>query len=184
MQSIKSKSLNVCTLFFVSTFVLIITSCKKEVTVAPASPNLQAGKSQARATSVTTNEKIKLNLVVWVPCANGGAGENISLSGYLHSLSSTTINGKKVRGKYHFQPQGIVGVGSITGDKYQAAGVTEGQFNGSLVNDQYQESFVNNFNIIGQGTGNNFMLHENFHITVNANGVVTTTIDNIKDYCK
>ncbi len=71
-------------------------------------------------------------------------------------------------------PQGISGVGLDTGDKYQGAGVTQDHFKGSFNNGQFNQTFVNNFRIIGQGPGNNFLVHENFRLTINANGEVTT----------
>ena len=97
------------------------------------------------------NESIDLNLVVFVPCANRGAGELVDLNGPLHVLITTTINGNKVSGKTHFQPQGLSGVGLDTGDTYRATGVTQDYFKGSFKNGQASFTFVNNFRIIGQG---------------------------------
>jgi hypothetical protein len=62
--------------------------------------------------------------------------------------------------------------------------VTQDHFKGSLTNGQFNQTFVNNFRIIGQGPGNNFVLHENFHLTINANGEVTTVHDNFSADCK
>jgi len=42
---------------------------------------------------------------------------------------------------------------------------------------------VNNFRIIGQGPGNNSVVHENTHITINANGTITASVDNFKATC-
>jgi len=33
----------------------------------------------------------------------------------------------------------------------------------------FETSFVNNFKIIGQGPGTNLLIHENFHLSINAN---------------
>jgi len=137
----------------------------------------------ARA-EVLINDSFLLNISVFVPCANGGAGEVVDLSGPLHELISLTINGNNISGTTHFQPQGISGTGETTGDKYQATGVTEDHFNSSFQNGQFNETFVNNFRIIGQGPGNNFLVHENFHITVNSNGDVTTSHDNFSADCR
>jgi len=43
---------------------------------------------------------------------------------------------------------------------------------------------VNNFRIIGQGPGNNFLVHETFHFTINANGNVTAFVDHFSVDCK
>jgi hypothetical protein len=66
---------------------------------------------------VVENDSIDINLAVFVPCANGGVGELVDLNGPLHILTTFTINGNKVSGKTHFQPQGISGVGLDSGDK-------------------------------------------------------------------
>jgi hypothetical protein len=130
------------------------------------------------------NDMSDINLTVFVPCAAGGAGELVDLSGPLHTLITFTINGNNVSGKTHFQPQGISGIGETTGDKYQATGVTQQGFKTSFQNGQANQTFVNNFRIIGQGPGNNFLLHEVAHITFNANGTVTVFHDNFSVDCK
>src|SRR5439155_348210 len=61
------------------------------------------------------NDMSDINLTVFVPCAAGGAGEIVDLSGPLHTLITFTINGNNVSGKAHFQPQGIVGSGETIG---------------------------------------------------------------------
>jgi hypothetical protein len=133
---------------------------------------------------VVVNDSSPIVLVVFVPCADGGTGELVVLEGNLHTLVTFTLNGNNVSGKTHFQPQGISGVGLTTGDKYHGTGVTQDHFKGSLQNGQFTSTFVNNFRIVGQGPGNNFSIHENFHLTVNANGVVTVTHDNFRVTCK
>jgi len=131
------------------------------------------------------NDVSDINLTVFVPCAAGGAGEIVDLSGPLHTLITFTINGNNVSGTSHFQPQGIVGTGETTGDKYQATGVTkDSSFKGSFQNGQFTQTFVNNFRIIGSGSGNNLLVHEVAHITINANGTVTVFHDNFSIDCK
>jgi hypothetical protein len=77
--------------------------------------------------AVITNTSTPLDLSVFVPCANGGAGEIVDLSGQLHTVISTTINGNNFSAKEHFQPQGVSGTGETTGAKYQGTGVTQTQ---------------------------------------------------------
>jgi hypothetical protein len=134
--------------------------------------------------AVLVNDSFNFFLVEFVSCANGGAGELVQLEGPLHVLISSTINGNNISGYTHFQPQGVSGIGLSTGDRYQATGVTQDHFKGSFNNGQFNETFVNNFRIIGQGPGNNFTVHENFHLTINANGDVTSFHDNFSTDCK
>jgi hypothetical protein len=134
--------------------------------------------------AVEVNDSFDTTLAVFVPCANGGAGEVVDLQGPLHVLTSFTINGNHVSGDSHAQPQGISGTGESTGDTYHATGVTQDHFGGSFINGQFNETFVNNFRIIGQGPGNNFLIHEDFHVTINANGELTSFHDNFSVDCK
>ena len=89
-----------------------------------------AAVARAQATTVTTNEQIPFSQLVFVPCADSGAGELILISGTLHVLSHVTIDAQGgLHAKIHFQPQGATGVGLTTGDTYHATGVTQGHFN-------------------------------------------------------
>ena len=137
--------------------------------------------AQAQAITVVDNFIEPLELVVFVPCANGGTGEFVELAGTLHILFVTTIDNQGgFHDKFHFQPQGVSGTGLTTGDKYQGTGETQGTFTGKV---GFENTFVNNFKIIGQGPGNNFLLHENFHITFHPDGTVTAFVDNFSVKC-
>jgi hypothetical protein len=119
---------------------------------------------------------------IFVPCAAGGAGELVVFTGQLHELISFNMNAAGgTSGFMHFQPQGLTGIGMTTGLKYQATGVTQTSFS---VNAGEQMTFVNNFRIIGQGPGNNLLVHEVSHITIDANGNVTASFDNLSIDCK
>src|SRR5438034_8108649 len=131
------------------------------------------------------NDTSEINLTVFVPCAAGGTGELVDLSGPLHTLITFTINGNNVSGTAHFQPQGLSGTGETTGDKYQATGVTKDtSFKGSFQTGQFTQTYVNNFRIIGKGSDNNFLVHDALHVTFNANGTVTVFHDNFSIDCK
>jgi hypothetical protein len=95
-----------------------------------------------------------------------------------------TINGNHVSGKTQFQPQGVSGTDQTTGAEYQGTGVTLDEFSGSLTNGQYQETFVNRFDFLGQGSAPNFLEHETAHVTINANGTVTANFGNFSVSCK
>jgi len=125
------------------------------------------------ATVVTTNAKVPIAFSQFVPCANGGNGEAVALSGNLHELTSVTVTANNAHVMFSNNPQGISGVGSVSGDKYQGTGVTRQGEN--VANGFFPENvtFVNNFRIIGQGPGNNLLVHETSHITVNANRTIT-----------
>ena len=134
------------------------------------------------AQTFTDEERIPIELFTFVPCANEGTGEVVMLAGNLHVLYHVTLND---RGGYHAkslaQPQGVSGIGLTSGDKYQGTGVTQSQFNGTV---GYESTYINNFRIIGQASGNNYLVHETYHVTVNANGEVTAYVDNYSVECR
>lgn len=140
-----------------------------------------AGFSQA--TVVTTNEEVPLDLDVWVPCACDGAGEWIRLTGRLHELSHTTIDANGgFHVQIHSQPKDLKGEGLTSGDTYQGTGIYRWNHSGDSL--PYEYTFVWNFRMIGQGPGNNLLVHESAHITINANGVVVTDFSDFRAECK
>ena len=145
-----------------------------------------ATATAARAAIVTNTSIPFTDFTAFVPCANGGAGEVIvGVGGELHILAAVTaVSGNAVFLKGHAQPQGATAVGVNTGDIYQATGVTQNQSAFSLQNGQQSITYVNNFRMIGPGPGNNFLVHETFHVTVTANGDTTVVHDNFSVECK
>jgi hypothetical protein len=134
--------------------------------------------------AVQVNDSNTLVLQVFVPCAAGGAGEMVDLAGPLHTVVSGVFKGNNITGYFHFQPKGIVGLGETTGEKYQATGVTQQSFKIAFINGQANFSSVNNFRIIGQSSGNNYLVHETMHVTFNANGTITVVHDNFSAACQ
>jgi len=135
--------------------------------------------ASAQATTTTESIQIPLLIEVFVPCANRGAGEVVSLAGTLHEVFHITFDAAGgIHLKIHDQPQGISGFGQTTGIRYQATGVTQQQLSTNPF------TFVNNFQIIGQGPGNNFRIHQVFHVTVNANGELTAFRDRASAECR
>ena len=132
--------------------------------------------SAAGALAITTNDFVPFAQATFVPCANGGAGEVVLLSGTLHIEQHITINGNRATIKEHFQPQGATGVGVTTGDIYRATGVTQEVDTIPGDNGAFEFTSINNFKIIGPGPDNNLLVHQTVHITINANGDVTSTV--------
>ena len=108
----------------------------------------------------------------------------VVLEGVMHTMYSFTEDGN---GGFHVtsfsQPQKLQGVGQATGDKYNGNGGTRSSENirGPF---PYEYTYVNNYNFIGQGKGNNFQVHETVHVTINANGEITADTNNYRSTCK
>ena len=133
---------------------------------------------------VTSNTVMAINMSVFAPCANGGEGEDIALSGEVHILTTLTINKNVISVKSHYQPQGISGVGLTSGDRYQATGATNDHFSDQIGGGHYEETMVNNYRLIGPGPDNNYLVHEKMHMTINQNGEVTVDVLDMAVDCK
>lgn len=156
---------------------------------APVSPQSMApdavnGPSLA-ASPFVDNEIVPIDITAFVPCANGGAGELVHAVGSLHQVFSTVINANgSVTVRSHFQPQGLTGIGLTTGDKYNATGVTQLADKNVGAPFPAVSKFINNFRLIGSGPNNNLLVHEEGHLTINANGTLTVFVDHISEECR
>jgi hypothetical protein len=140
---------------------------------------LFAGATSARAaaSTFTSSSIFPINLPV------DACGEPVQLSGNLHDLFHVTFDGAGGAVlKVLDNPQGVSGVDLLTGAKYQGTGETE-FVETFAAGGTFTDTFVNNFKIIGQGTSPNYLVHENFHITVNPDGTVTSFHDNFSITC-
>ena len=151
---------------------------------APTDSEETASLTPAFAASTSTDNFVDvLDQVVFIPCANGGSGEVVEITGRLHVVVHATLSSDgNLLFKEHFQPQGAGGIGSVTGDVYHATGVTQDHTHHGHVGQTF--TLVNNFRIIGQKTGNNALVHEVAHFTVNARGGVTASFDKVTAECK
>ncbi len=131
------------------------------------------------STSFTSVDVVELeDFPVFIPCAVGGAGELVLLDGslqFLFHFSEDPAGGFHVTSEAN--PQDLSGLGQTTGDQYQGTGGTGSQTNFTVTGVPFTDSFVNNFRIIGEGPGNNFLVHVNAHVTVNANSDLI--VDNV-----
>ena len=128
---------------------------------------------------VISNVKTPMVLGVPIPCS----GDFVLLSGNLHTLVTREVDnngGEHVT--VHNQRQGFSGV-SVNGVKYQGTGGSHTHENNQS-GPSFEGTFVDNFRIIGQGKGNNLLMHLTIHLTVNANGDVTAEVLNFNADCK
>lgn len=141
----------------------------------------QTPSSYAQSSPFTVNARFPLQIEVFIPCANGGAGETVNLSGILHEVFHVTefADGTFFL-KIHDQPQNITGVGETTGAVYEATGVTQTRI--SSIGPT--TTFINNFRIIGPGPGNNLLIQQLMHVTVNGKGEITAEFARARAECR
>lgn len=106
--------------------------------------------------------------VRFVPCANGGLGDVVDLSGRVHRVEHVTETENGYHIVLHANPTNVVGIGRRTGDRYQANGV----FNLSLNVGPGETATVRDvFQLVGPGPNNNLTItFRDYHYTINANG--------------
>jgi hypothetical protein len=175
--------------------LVVLAACSTDLPIAPSSvvapvalatttgvADAAVGTAAAVTETSTFSFPLPQPFQRFVPCAAGGSGELVDLSGTLHLVMHTTVDG---RGGFHSRllvhPQGVTGVGLTTGDRYQGTGGTQTQLNGTVGK---ENTFVDNFRLIGHGPGNNLLLHQTVHMTVNASGEVTANLSNISLDCR
>ncbi len=119
---------------------------------------------------------------VFVPCANGGVGEIVAFSGNSLLVAQIVMDGN---GGFHETQtenfQGVSGVGLTSGVKYQVPETNHITLNGTV---GVEKTITNTVNVIGQGPGNNLLFKFTLHETVNANGTVTSSVDNERLVCQ
>ena len=136
---------------------------------------LLAGVAPNASADMVENTTHPLDFTQFVSCANGGAGEDVHLTGEFHTVFAVTTDGS---GAFHVvftgNSQNLSGVGLTTGDSYRGV-------------DQFAQTVLNvappviltettTFNLIGQGPGNNLTTHFVFHLTIDANGTARSEV--------
>ena len=137
----------------------------------------------ATASTQTLSIKVPLNLSEFIPGANQGNGEVVDFTGTLHAVILSTVKGNNIHVNELFNPQGAKGVGETTGDVWAATGETRQDLTSSISAFPFETTFVNNFKLV-DGTGGSFLIHENIHVTVLADGTTTAFVDNFTFTCK
>ncbi len=126
---------------------------------------------------VISNTLESFSATVTVDCDNDGTPEDlVELSGDLHVLITETTNDNVTTTKAQFVPRNVTGTGLITGATYRGVGLTT-QTSTQVNDGPLVFTFVNNFYIIGQAGGYRYLVHETFHVTVDADGNVVVEHD-------
>lgn len=151
--------------------VVLLAACSESG--QPLAPSTRApAVPRSSATTTIQNLDIPFSSLQFVPCANGGAGENVLLEGTLHLVSRFTVSANgEASATVHENLQGVSGTGQITGDKYQG---TDSNTLGATLAAGTTFTQTSSFQVIGPGPDNNFTAHLTSHFTVNANGEITS----------
>lgn len=158
----------------------VMAGCQADVTT----PAVDGARPSFAATESTVNQVFPLDIYLWIPCADGGIGEYVHLTGELHDqIHYTQVPNGAYTFRWHDNPQGVSGIGLTTGLKYQGAGAEHARTNAGYAKPREEVTIINNFRIIGPGPGNDYLVHDNYHATFNANGEPTGGHDNFRADC-
>jgi hypothetical protein len=104
-------------------------------------------------------------------------GEEVEISGTIHMVNKTLADGSVIS---HFNYQNVSGVGLTSGDTYRVSAVDHLQLKAPFPS---SISSVRNFHLISQGSSSDLIVQALYHITVNVNGEVTASIDDLSMQC-
>ena len=145
-----------------------------------------AETAAAQAETSTTNRFLPFTEVALNPCANGGAGEHVLISGILHILEHETDHRDGSSRNLHLQTQGVSGIGVSTGDVYRRITLTSRHDNTHFAPGPGAQTFklIEAFRLIGPGPDNDFVARFEVHITINANGELVVTRNTTSVDCR
>ncbi len=109
--------------------------------------------------------------------------ELVHTSGSLLIVSSLTINDNRVSGIVHGSPQGAKLIDG-TGQEYVGTGVFQSHFSEPLENGAATFLSLDSFKIIGKGGATSFLVQATISTTVNANGELTSSVENMSVRCR
>jgi hypothetical protein len=153
--------------------VAMLFSCTKNVAdiSQPAAEELTAANASPNSANGNTIHSVPFETTVFVPCANGGAGEDVALTGFTNFIYQISWTDQGFTLVYHDNVHRVKGVGVNSGEKFIASGGTNGTVNGSWVNSQWIGTTITHMRIIGPNT--NFTVIYKNHITVTSDGNVS-----------
>ena len=165
-------------LFFTILPMLLLFSCSKNIAELPGQDNVEESISNqsSRAQSSNNVESVPFDRTLFVPCGNGGTGEEVALTGSIKFVEQIIFNGHGFTFTYHAILQGITGLGLSTGANFVASGGDKGSITGEFGEEgQYTRVFMGQLRIIGQSSA--FTVQYKFKITITPNGNITTRIE-------
>jgi len=156
--------------------VAVLTGCADS-----KDPTAPADAPSFRATTVTTKENFDTTIVEFEPCA----GEDIAFHLREQRVHHTTFDANGVIHDHEVtNDKGTRAVGLITGRVWNQVGATTNHINIDLTEDDVNnQTITNTLNLIGAGRTQNIKVHEVFHVTVNAKGIIRSLFDKLRTSC-
>src|SRR5688500_7907871 len=128
-------------------------------------------------------EVTPLSGLLFNPCAD----EFIAISGEVRRVVASTFSDNRFRTSTYTSFHRLSGVGVTSGTEYRGHGASRTSSGRSFVFNPglfpHEFTTVDNLTLIGDD-GQKLLLHQNTHITINADGTFTSEVDNPTLQCK
>ena len=160
----------------------LLFSCSKGIAEKPAQEEVSTSSQSFGAQTQNSIVTEPYASTLFIPCANGGIGEDVTLNGSIKIIRQETYNNQRFTVTYHVIPQGITGVGLSTGDNFTAIGGSEAAITGTIeYGGEYSATYVQQMRFTGPGVS--FIVKYKFHVTVTSDGTMSTRIEEEKVEC-
>lgn len=157
--------------FALLAMVLLFSCSKNNIEIPNQSSNL-AGQNP-HASTRTSIVAVPFETTEFVPCANGGAGEDVQLNGYTAFVYQIVWTDNNFSLSYHGNDHQVTGIGLTSGESFVGSGGFQGTATGSWVNNQWVSTTVQHLRIVGQNTV--FIVNYKLHLVVTPDGTVTVS---------
>lgn len=137
------------------------------------------GKADPAYSSIVRQD-IPYSTAVYNPCAD----EVIGLAGTVRKVISSTTNQVWNRTRLFTSYQDLRGVGFSSGTTYSAIGISHESKSVYSGFSPRGVTSIDNFKLVPDGGGVTLVLHQTTHVTFNADGTITATVDNPRLECK
>ena len=160
----------------------LLFSCSKNIAEIPGQEEVSASNQSSGAQTQNSIELAPYASTLFISCANGGAGEDVTLTGTIKIVRQEMYNNQRFTFILHAVPQRVTGVGLSTGDNFTAIGGSQETVTGTIeYGGQYSATYIQQMRFTGQGIS--FIVKYKFHVTVTSNGEISTRIDEEKIEC-
>ena len=162
---------------------LVFFSCSKEVTTVNETETAQLSAVNQKSPSQTTNNSSvgTFTKTVFVPCANGGAGENVTITGKINFVYQMTWTDHAFTLVYHDNLQDVTAVGQQTGESFAASGGTQGTVLGPWYSSQWVGSMIRQLRLTSPGV--RFDMNYNMKLIVTPDGLVKVDVGETRVDC-
>ena len=133
-----------------------------------------------QATTVTTTETVPITGTLTNPCS----GDLVTFQGSAVVTNHVTTD---ANGGFHLRThvnyQNVTGTGAPSGLNYRV-GTTSNETTNDPDGPQAEMTVIQSVKLISQGPDQNYFMRFVYHIAINANGVVTTTVNETSIECR